>query len=169
MKNINVLFLCTHNSGRSILAEYVLNNLKHSSVKGFSAGSTPRRKINPLVSDMISEEGNDTNQYKPKTWDEFSTPDSPNIDIVITLCDSASKETCPVWPGKPVTVHWGYPDPSTQTSLSFQEQKKMFIAIKNSLEKRLKEIISLPLDKMNSTEIQKTLTDIGNLDEKKFS
>lgn len=108
----NVLFLCTHNSARSVLAEVLMNSLGRGGFKAFSAGSTPRGTVNPFAIRILQNFGHDTSAVRSKSWDEFTGPGAPEIDFVFTLCDDAAAETCPVWPGKPITDHWGMPDPS---------------------------------------------------------
>ena len=114
----NVLILCTHNSARSVLGEGMLNTLAARlgrDVRGFSAGSAPSGRINPFALEALGNAGVDTSAFRSKSWDEFTAPDAPEMRVVITVCDSAAKETCPYWPGSPVRMHWGYPDPSNAT------------------------------------------------------
>ncbi len=113
-KPINVLFLCTHNSARSILAEALLNDLSRGRFKAYSAGSSPRenQKPNPMALHVLTKAGIATVGLHSKSWDEFGKPDAPHMDLVITVCDNAAGEVCPYWPGQPATAHWGYPDPS---------------------------------------------------------
>lgn len=111
----NVLFLCTHNSARSVLAEGMLDHLAAKlgrDVRAFSAGSAPSGRINPFALEALANAGIDTSGFRSKSWDEFAAAGAPEMRIVVTVCDSAAKETCPYWPGSPVKVHWGYPDPS---------------------------------------------------------
>lgn len=108
----NVLFLCTHNSARSVIAEVLMNSLGRGGFKAYSAGSTPRGTVNPFALKILQNFGHDTSGLRSKSWDEFTGPEAPPIDFVFTLCDDAAAETCPVWPGKPITDHWGMPDPS---------------------------------------------------------
>ncbi|MEL7048480.1 MAG: arsenate reductase ArsC [Pseudomonadota bacterium] len=108
----NALFLCTHNSARSVLSESILNHLKSEHLQGFSAGSTPKGTINPFALELLGAKGHDISALRSKSWDEFSGPDAPKIDFVFTLCDDAAAETCPYWPGAPIKDHWGMSDPS---------------------------------------------------------
>ena len=111
----NVLFLCTANSARSILAEAILNHLGAPHFAGYSAGSTPRGIPNPVALQTLRDMGHDTDGYASKSWDVFATPDAPKMDYIFTLCDSAAAEACPLWPGHPASAHWGLPDPAGQT------------------------------------------------------
>ncbi|MEO1206288.1 MAG: arsenate reductase ArsC [Pseudomonadota bacterium] len=111
-KTHNVLFLCTHNSARSVLSESILNHMGLPRFKGFSAGSTPRGTINPLALEILKKHGHDLTNLSSKSWDEFAGPDAPPIHFVFTLCDDAAGETCPYWPGAPIKDHWGMSDPS---------------------------------------------------------
>lgn len=109
---VNVLFLCTHNSARSILAEALLNHIGQGRFRAYSAGSQPRTEPNPLALKALQEAGISTDSLTSKSWDEFGRPDAPKMDLVITVCDNAAGEACPYWPGQPATAHWGYADPS---------------------------------------------------------
>jgi protein-tyrosine-phosphatase len=136
---VNILFLCTHNSARSILAEAVLNGIGRGRFTAYSAGSSPRenQRPNPLAIAVLQEAGFDTAGLRSKSWDEFAAPGAPRMDLIVTVCDNAAGEECPVWPGHPATAHWGYPDPS-EVQGSEEERKAAFrstlFAIRNRLE-----------------------------------
>jgi protein-tyrosine-phosphatase len=113
MKSYNILFLCTHNSARSIIGEALASTHPSGKFKGFSAGSTPGTSVNPIAADIATELGMDHTLLKSKSWDVYGQPDAPKMDFIITVCDNAAGEQCPFWPGQPATAHWGFPDPST--------------------------------------------------------
>ena len=136
---VNVLFLCTHNSARSILAEATLNHLGKGRFKGYSAGSSPRanQQPHPMALQVLREAGIATEGVRSKSWDEFALPDAPPMDLVITVCDDAAGEQCPYWPGHPATAHWGYPDPSTLEGTDAQRLeafRRTLLAIRHRLE-----------------------------------
>ena len=112
-KPYNILFLCTHNSARSMMAECVINRLGRGRFMGYSAGSQPSGTINPFVKALLDRLNHDTGRLRSKSWDEFAAADAPHMDFVITVCDQAAGEVCPVWPGQPMTAHWGFPEPSS--------------------------------------------------------
>jgi protein-tyrosine-phosphatase len=145
-KPINVLFLCTHNSARSILAEAMLNHLGQGRFKAFSAGSSPRenQQPNPLALEMLRNAGVSTEGLRSKTWDEFGKADAPHMDLVITVCDNAAGEVCPYWPGHPATAHWGYPDPSEATG-SPEQKLEAFRQTLHAIRRRLELLVNLPL------------------------
>jgi arsenate reductase len=127
-KPLNVLFLCTHNSARSILAEALLNHLGKGKFKAFSAGSSPRdnQKPNPMAIATLDKAGIPTGELTSKSWDVFATPDAPHMDLVITVCDNAAGEVCPYWPGQPAIAHWGYADPSETVGTDEQKLETVF-------------------------------------------
>jgi len=158
---INVLILCTHNSARSVLAEGMLNHWAKKldkDVHAHSAGSAPSGRINPFALDALKNAGVDTAGYRSKSWDEFSSPDAPQMRIVITVCDSAAAETCPYWPGSPVQVHWGYPDPSNAPE---QQKAQAFETTRRSISDRMKQLLELPLENMSNAELERSLLQIA--------
>jgi arsenate reductase (thioredoxin) len=159
---LNVLFLCTHNSARSILAEALLNHLGQGRFKGFSAGSSPRahQQPHPLGLQALREAGIATDGLYSKSWDAFALPDAPKMDLIITVCDNAAGEVCPFWPGNPASAHWGYADPSagdapdTEKLLAF---KQTLLAIK----RRIELLISLPPEKLQTIALQNSARDLS--------
>ena len=142
---INVLFLCTHNSARSILAEAVLNRIGNGRFKAWSAGSSPRdnQQPNPFSLQALEKVGIPTDGLRSKSWDEFGQPDAPHMDLVITVCDNAANETCPYWPGQPATAHWGYPDPSLVEG-SDAQKLEAFLNTLHHMKRRMELLVSLP-------------------------
>jgi arsenate reductase len=154
---LNVLFLCTHNSARSILAEALLNHLGQGRFKAFSAGSSPRdhQKPNPLALETLIKAGVSTDGLRSKSWDEFGTSDAPHMDLVITVCDNAAGEVCPFWPGQPATAHWGYADPSEGDG-SDEQKRKAFLQTLHLIRKRLEIFVNLPADSLSKLKIEQT-------------
>jgi arsenate reductase (thioredoxin) len=140
----NVLFLCTGNSGRSILAESLLNRLGRGQFRGFSAGSHPNGRVNPLALDLLQKLEFPTEGLRSKSWDEFAAPQRTHFDFVITVCDNAAGEACPLWPGQPMTAHWGIPDPAAVEGTEL-EKKLAFRRAFNAMERRIKLLLSLPI------------------------
>lgn len=159
---IHVLFLCTHNSARSILAEALLNHLGSSKFKAFSAGSSPKenQEPNPLAIEVLNNEGVSTEGLKSKSWDVFALPDAPHMDLVITVCDNAAGETCPYWPGHPATAHWGYEDPSAGDA-SEDEKRMAFIKTMHLIRKRLEIFVNLPESGLSRLQIQQTARELS--------
>ena len=159
---LNVLFLCTHNSARSILAEALLNHLGQGHFRAYSAGSSPRenQQPNPLGLQVLQEAGIATVGLRSKNWDEFAIQTAPHMDLVITVCDNAAGEVCPYWPGQPATAHWGYPDPSAGEG-SEAEKLLAFRHTLLALKYRLELLISLPPDKLAKTLLQSTARDLA--------
>jgi arsenate reductase len=155
----NVLFLCTGNSARSVMAEALLNVLGNGRFKAFSAGSFPSGKVQPLAAELAQAFGYDA-PLRSKSWDEFAQPDSPPIDIVITVCDNAAGEVCPVWPGQPVTAHWGVPDPAAIDGTE-AERRRAFQSAWMMLRRRIDLLLALPLDKLDRPPMQEQLRAIG--------
>ncbi|MEK8034715.1 arsenate reductase ArsC [Ideonella sp. DXS29W] len=159
----NVLILCTHNSARSVLSEGMLNHLamqQGKDVRAFSAGSAPSGRLNPFALDALRSAGVDVEGYRSKSWDEFTAPGAPVMRIVITVCDSAAAETCPYWPGSPVKVHWGYPDPSN--ALGGDEGKRTaFELTRQAIGYRMQQLLALPIDSMSDEALQQALVQIS--------
>lgn len=152
---INVLFLCTHNSARSILAEALLNAMGGGRFRAYSAGSSPRanQQPNPLGLQVLDAAGIATQGLCSKSWDVFAAPDAPHMDLIITVCDNAAGEVCPFWPGHPATVHWGYPDPSEGDG-SEDDKREAFRKIMHAIKRRLELLCSLPDAKLQQSVLQ---------------
>ena len=158
----NVLILCTHNSARSVLSEGMLNYWAQRlgrDVRAYSAGSAPSGRLNPFAIEVLNRAGVDTSGYCSKSWDEFTGPGAPQMRIVITVCDSAAAETCPYWPGSPVKVHWGYPDPSNAPG-GDEDKRQAFELTRQAIGYRMLQLLQLPLETMNNAELQRALTEI---------
>ncbi|MGQ9898285.1 MAG: arsenate reductase ArsC [Acidobacteriota bacterium] len=147
----NILVLCTGNSARSILGEMLFNHLGKGRVKAYSAGSQPTGQVHPLALETLAEHGVPCDGARSKSWDEFAAPDAPPIDFIFTVCDHAARETCPIWPGRPTTAHWGLPDPAHIESP--EAQRKAFETVFQSLKKRIEAFLALPLENMSRDEI----------------
>jgi protein-tyrosine-phosphatase len=156
-KPLNVLFLCTHNSARSILAEALLNHIGAGRFRAFSAGSSPRenQRPNPLALQVLQEAGVQTEALASKSWDDFTGPDAPQMDLVITVCDNAAGEACPYWPGHPATAHWGYPDPS-EVQGTPEEKLDAFRRTRDALRHRLELLLELPQEKLTQPALEST-------------
>jgi arsenate reductase len=159
-KVYNVLFLCTGNSARSIMAEAVLNRAGQGHFRAFSAGSQPKGKVHPYTIDLLRKLHFDVSGFRSKSWLEFAQPDSPKLDFVFTVCDNAAGETCPVWPGQSMTAHWGVPDPAAATGTE-AEVCYAFADALRMLTNRINIFVSLPLEKLDRLSLQKKLEDIG--------
>ena len=161
-KLLNVLFLCTHNSARSILAEALLNHMGRGRFKGFSAGSSPRDKQqpNPLALEVLQKEGIAIDGLHSKSWDEFALPDAPHMDLVITVCDNAAGEVCPYWPGQPATAHWGYEDPSAGDA-SEDEKRMAFLKTLHMIRRRLEIFINLPVASLSKMALQQSARELA--------
>ncbi|PHM21044.1 MAG: protein-tyrosine-phosphatase [Curvibacter sp. PD_MW3] len=162
---LNVLFLCTHNSARSILAEATLNHIGQGRFKAFSAGSSPRDKQqpNPLALQVLQSAGIATDGLRSKSWDEFATPDAPQMDLIITVCDNAAGEVCPIWPGHPATAHWGYADPS-EVQGTDEQRREAFRQTLLAIRRRLDLLVNLPPEKLAKQLIQNTARDLSKAD-----
>jgi len=156
----HVLFLCTHNSARSIIAEAIMNRLGGGNFNAFSAGSQPRGKVHPFALDLLKNVGHDVSGLRSKSWEEFSRPGAPPLDFVFTVCDNAANEVCPVWPGQPMTAHWGVPDPSLVEG-SETERRLAFADTLRMLSQRISIFISLPFRSLDKLSLQDRLRDIG--------
>ena len=156
----NVLFLCTGNSARSIIAESLMNRHGGGRFTGYSAGSDPRDKVHPLALELLVQRGHDTSKLRSKSWDEFEAKGAPVMDFVFTVCDNAANEPCPVWPGRPVSAHWGLEDPAgvegTET-----ERREAFAGAYGVLEERVKKFLALPLGSLESGRLGRELEKIG--------
>ncbi len=159
-KVFNVLFLCTHNSARSIMAEVIINYVGRGKFKGFSAGSQPATVPNPIALATLQRLHFPTDGLYSKNWDEFAKPDAPVMDFVITVCDNAAGEVCPVWPGQPMTAHWGVEDPS-QFQGTDEEKSREFVRVANILKRRIELFASLPLEKLDRLSLHRQVKDIG--------
>jgi protein-tyrosine-phosphatase len=157
---LNVLFLCTGNSARSILAEAVLNHLGKGRFKGYSAGSRPSGQPNPFAISLLQREGIDPSFARSKSWDEFAGPDAPKLDFVFTVCDNAAAEECPFWPGQPVTAHWGLPDPAAVEGTD-AEKAVAFADTYRALSRRIGAFVALPMATIDAMTLHSRLSDIG--------
>ena len=158
----NVLFLCTGNSARSIIAEAILNKVGAGKFRAYSAGSQPKGQVHPESARLLQNLGYDTSGFRSKSWSEFARPGAPALDFVFTVCDNAAAETCPVWPGQPTTAHWGLPDPAAATgspaevALAFKDTYRM-------LNQRIGAFAALPLRSLDRLSLQRKLEDIGRM------
>ncbi len=153
---MDVLFLCVDNSARSILAEALLNSLAEGRLRAYSAGSRPKGQVHPLTLEVLKTCGIPASALRSKSWDEFATETAPHMDVVITVCDPAATEACPLWPGAPVTVHWGLPDP-VEVEGSDAERLAAFARTFTELEKRIELMLGLPLEYLSPDELQQQL------------
>jgi protein-tyrosine-phosphatase len=166
MKTYNILFLCTHNSARSILGEAIASTDVSGKLIGYSAGSTPGTSVNPIAKKIAIKLGYDAKKLYSKSWDEFAKSESPQMDFIITVCDNAAKEVCPVWVGHPATAHWGFPDPS-ETLGSEAEKEKAFNEVAMGLTRRIQLLTSLPIDKLDHLSLTSKLKEIHSNASKK--
>ena len=159
-KIINVLFLCTGNSARSILAEAILNRMGDGRFKAFSAGSLPAGAVHPISLALLNDYRYPTGAFRSKSWDEFAGDDAPELDFIFTVCDNAAGEVCPVWPGRPMTAHWGIPDPAAAEGTD-AEKRQAFVTAYDSLTRRIEDFIRLPFGSRDTRTLQQHLADIG--------
>jgi arsenate reductase len=157
---LNVLFLCTGNSARSIMAERLMEHWGKGRFRAYSAGSYPTGKVNPLAVQVLAAASLPTDALRSKSWDEFAAPGAPQLDFVFTVCDQAAGEVCPVWPGQPVTAHWGVPDPAVVTG-SDEQRLHAFRESFRLLENRIKLFASLPIDKLDRLTLAHEVREIG--------
>jgi len=157
---LNVLFLCTGNSARSIMAECILNREGMGKFRGYSAGSHPTGKVNPLALKLLRKSNYDVSKLRSKSWDEFAKPDAPKLDFVFTVCDDAANEVCPIWPGQPITAHWGLPDPAKAQGTE-AERQLVFADTMRMLTQRISIFVNLPLQSLSKLALQKQLEAIG--------
>jgi arsenate reductase (thioredoxin) len=156
----NVLFLCTGNSARSIIAESVLNSLGGGRLRAFSAGSHPTGRVNPLAIELLEKQGYGTRGARSKSWDEFAAPGAPAIDFVITVCDAAAGAACPLFPGHPTAAHWGVPDPAAVEGTP-EERRAAFRAALDVLRRRIQRFTSLPFDSLDQRALQAMMREIA--------
>ncbi|MGB2817058.1 MAG: arsenate reductase ArsC [Burkholderiaceae bacterium] len=156
----NVLFLCTGNSARSILAEVVLNALGKGRFIAYSAGSNPTGRVNPFAIELLQKNRFATDSLRSKSWDEFAVPGAPPLDFVFTVCDNAAGEVCPFWPGQPVTAHWGVEDPAAVEGPD-DDKRKAFVRAMTTLQRRIELFLSLPHGKLDKLALQHHLDEIG--------
>ena len=160
-KVYNVLFICSHNSARSIIAEGLLNSMGRGGFKAFSAGSQPRGSVNPLALKTLEQMRIPSDGFRSKDWAEFARPEAPALDFVFTVCDNAAGEVCPVWPGQPMTAHWGVPDPAAFEG-SDTQRAKLFWDTAVILRRRIELMLALPLQSLDRLAIQREIKDIGS-------
>jgi len=156
----NILFLCTGNSARSILAEACLNSAGGQRFRAYSAGSHPAGKVNPFAVELLRKRGISTEGLRSKSWDEFAGPGAPALDFVFTVCDNAAGEACPLWPGQPVTAHWGVPDPAAVAG-SDEDKRRAFLGVFTTLSSRIRLLLELPVARLDAHSLRKSLDDIG--------
>ena len=161
-KVYNVLFLCTGNSARSILAEALLNHLGKGQFNGYSAGSFPKGAVHPLAIELLERLHLPITGLRSKSWKEFARPGAPVVDFVFTVCDQAAREVCPVWPGNPITAHWGIPDPAAVEG-NENERKRAFRNAYHQLDARIRLLIALPIDKLDRMALQRRADEIGSI------
>ncbi len=160
----NVLFVCTANSARSVLGEAILRHLGQGDYATFSAGSTPRGMINPDALTCLERHGLPTEGFRSKSWEEFSGADAPKMDLIVTVCDSAAGEACPIWPGHPMVVHWGIPDPASVDG-NDAERGAAFDLAYERMQRRIERFLSLPDDALSSSDAKSKISAIGNIED----
>ncbi len=162
-KTYNVLVLCTGNSARSILGEVLFNTLGKGKFKAYSAGSKPAGRVNPGALEWLQQQGHSVEGLRSKSWDEFAAPGAPEFDFIFTVCDNAAGETCPLWPGKPATAHWGIPDPA---HVGGEEARRAaFKKAAEQLARRIQLFMSLPIEKLDKLVLKQKLAEIGRMED----
>ncbi len=156
----NILFLCTGNSARSIMAEVLMNHLARGRFRAFSAGSHPAGAVNPFALELLRRKGLPADNLRSKNWDEFAQPGTPKMDFVITVCDRAAGEVCPVWPGQPMTAHWGFEDPAAFQGAD-ETKRKLFEKVFIEIARRIELLLALPLEKFDRLALEKKVREIG--------
>ncbi len=164
-RELNVLFLCTGNSARSIIAEAILGREGMGRFKAYSAGSHPRGQVDPTALDMLAKLNYETSRFRSKGWEEFAGPGAPALDFVFTVCDDAAAEACPVWPGQPMSAHWGLPDPTAFVG-SEAERYTIFYDTYRMLYHRISIFVSLPFNALDGLSLQSRLSEIGRVTDK---
>jgi arsenate reductase len=160
-KQYNVLVLCTGNSARSVLGEVLFNVMGKGKFKAYSAGSKPAGKVNPGAIELLQQQGHSIEGLRSKSWDEFAAPGAPEIDFIFTVCDNAAGETCPIWPGKPATAHWGIPDPAHVEG--DEARRAAFKTAYAQLSRRIQLFMNLPIEKLEKIALKEKLAEIGRI------
>lgn len=157
----NVLFLCTGNSARSVMAEAIVNRVGQGRFKGYSAGSHPTGRVNPYALDLLQGLNHPTEELRSKSWDEYAAPEAPQMDFVFTVCDNAAGEICPVWPGHPMVAHWPFPDPAAFEGTD-AEKRQVFADVYGRIHNRIDIFVNLPITALDRLSLQQRLREIGN-------
>ncbi|HZW21292.1 arsenate reductase ArsC [Noviherbaspirillum sp.] len=160
-KTFNVLFLCTGNSARSIMAEALVTTMSGGRLRGFSAGSHPGGKVNPFAIEQVKATGYPDDNLRSKSWDEFAAPEAPRMDFIVTVCDNAAGEVCPVWPGHPVSAHWGFEDPAAVEGTD-EEKRAAFSKVFKQIAQRVQVFVNLPLHALDKDAIRSEMQKIGD-------
>ena len=160
-KTYSILFLCTGNSARSVMAEALMNRLSQNRFRAYSAGSHPAGQVNPLTLELLSRKGFATEGLRSKNWDEFAQSGAPAMDFVVTVCDRAAGEVCPVWPGQPMTAHWGFEDPAAAPG-NDEARRKVFEKVFIEIARRVELMLALPVEKLDRLALERQVRDIGH-------
>ena len=159
-KTYNILFLCTGNSARSVMAEALMNRLSQNRFRAYSAGSHPAGQVNPSTLELLIRKGFATEGLRSKNWDEFAQPGAPAMDFVVTVCDRAAGEVCPVWPGQPMTAHWGFEDPAAALG-NDEARRKVFEKVFIEIARRVELMLALPVEKLDRLALERQVREIG--------